>query len=279
MSTSQKPDETKEIVTENVKNERKASTKNNGKRKGSRGKRNRSASHTGLTPEEKRSAMPRSVTIEAKITPTSGGNIMAMEGTEPPPAKDLKLSRTELRIFKKGTDGRKAALSKTEWRKIKDQLNLIYAEMEEDNGMLDGLVKHVFNGSDRREPLAYGVFVYEKEEQAERMAELFPLLKLDFSIIMEIPGKETSGQTKPLIEMPVYTNKNVDQAKFFKKIRQQNKLQGKFLNCSYREKDERSARIYTLEPCPLMVKDMQNRQLVELAFGLDVYKIYTKNFG
>ncbi len=279
MSTPQKSNEAKEIVVKDAKDSKKTEVKNSGKHKRSRGKRNRSASHTGLTPEDKRSAMPRSFIVEAKIMPKNNDNTMAMEGTEPPPAKDLKLSRTELRIFKKGMDGTKAPLTKTEWRKVKDELNLIYAEMEEDNGMLDGLVKHVFNGSDKKEPLAYGVFVYEKEEQAERTAELFPLLKLDFPIVMEIPGKVTPGPKKPQIEMPVYTNKKVDQAKLLKKIRQQNKLQGKFLNCSYREKDERSARIYTLEPCPIMVKDILNRQLVEFSFGLDVYKIYTKNFG
>ncbi len=270
MSTSQDSTARLLIKTDANKKDKKSSTP--------RSKRNRSKSKTGLTPEDKRATMSttRRVVVEAKLQPEakSPNDVTDMEGTEPP-VKGAKLSATELRIFRKGENGEKTSLSKTDWRKVKDELNMVYAEMEQNNGMMEGLKRHVYNGTDPMEKNSYGVFVYKSSEQAEKMAELFPLLKLSFGIVMEIPGKNAPS-SKPMIEMPMHTNKNVAQAKLLVRIREQNNLQGKFLNGYY--KDTRTARIYTLEPCPKMIAEIKQRNIEEFAFGLDVFKIYTKNF-
>ena len=249
-------------------------------------KRNRSggSTKTGLTPEAKSRALGagKTISVKAKKADVNGKQEKAEENKEGM-SSPKKKTKVELRVFGE-QDGQKANLTRTLWRRVKDEFNRAIAAAG-DLALLDGLIKVRHNVSDKKEGKEYGVFVYEEEQQVEKVSELLLKLDLNFDFQMKMVGsakakakaaatakdKSKAKAAKPTIEMKMLTNKSIPEAELFNVIVKQNKLVGRMMSRS--KKDYGDVRVYTITPDSVMMEDIKKRKLETFGFGLDTYAI------
>ena len=183
-------------------------------------------------------------------------------------SRGRRQERPELRVFKHDLNKNcKASLTRTEWRRVKDGLNIIFVD-NPDNGMMEMLFKHVYNGSGdlNKGELHYGAFVLHKKDDIENMAALVGSVKTDFPMVLESPRNKTR---EPSITVKVYGNKTIEQAKLFDGLFKQNSIMGRIKNSSYKEFT--TFRLLTLTPDPDMLLDLRSRDPMILRFGLDKF--------
>ncbi len=251
-------------------------------------KRNRSggSKNTGLTPEAKSRALGDGKTVSVKAKKAATKDTKGAAQNEESSASEKKKTKVELRVFGE-QDGKKADLTRTLWRKVKDEFNRAIAA-KGDLALLDGLIKTRHNVSDKKEGKEYGVFVYEEEQQIEMVSNLLLELDLNFDFQMKMVGsakvtakaraaaKVKAKAAKPTIEMKMLTNKGIPETELFNVIVKQNKLVGRM---SRSKKDYGAVRVYTITPDNTMMEDIRRRKLKALAFGLDSYAIVSDGAG
>ncbi len=240
--------------------------------------RSKDSKRTGLTPEAKNRALEsgKMVTIKPKkkALASASKSTPTTSSTSKTKKPEVKSGRVELRLFK-DVGGGKTHLRRTDWRKLKDEINQEIATTS-NLAMMEGLVKSVHNANDKNEPTQYGAFVYEKKEQLDNLFEMLSKIELEFGIVMSMPGtgKETKSKL-PTIELKMTSNKHIQEGQMFEVIRRQNNLKGKFVSKSY--KDYGILRVYTIIPSKEMLEDITARGLEVFKFGLDAYAIVIKN--
>ncbi len=112
--------------------------------------RSKDSKKTGLTPEAKNRALEngKTVTIKPKkkalASASKSSSTSATVRTSKKP--EVKPNRVELRLFK-DVGGGKTHLRRTDWRKLKDEINQEIAATS-NLAMMEGLVKSVHNAND-----------------------------------------------------------------------------------------------------------------------------------
>ncbi len=249
---------------------------------GKKRSRSKDGTKSGLTPEAKNRALekggtvlikPKKKTAAAAVLPSTSTS--APTPKSKPEVKDSRSDRVELRLFKDVGKG-KTNLTRTDWRKLKDEINKMIAATS-DLSMMEGLIKAVHNAKDKNEPIQYGAFVYERKEQLDNLYSMLSKIEVEFGIVMSMPGGKKNKPRRPTIELKMTTNKHIQEGALFEIIRKQNNLKGKFENKSY--KDFGILRVYSITPSKEMLEDIAARGLEEFKFGLDTYAIVIRNAG